>query len=38
MGLLLSEAQIEGFGLPVWHSPNPFTQTACAWGGFMKKK
>ena len=21
-----SEAQIEGFGLPVWHSPNPFSK------------
>ena len=26
MGPPPSEAQIEGFGLPVWHSPNPFSK------------
>ena len=26
-----SEAQIEGFGLPVWHSPNPFSKRLALW-------
>jgi hypothetical protein len=37
MGPPPSEAKIEGFGLPVWHSPNPFSKRFVLGGSCMKK-